>query len=243
MKKIIPALLTLLLIISCNKKDHGDANLHIAGNVKGLNQGKLYIQKIVDTSMVVLDTIIINGKSNFESHLKLDSPEMLYLFLDRGQTNSIDNNLPFFAEPGNMTIETHIDEFFARAKVTGSENHKLYEEFLKIKSRFNGQKMDLIKKSHEASANKNVIQIDSIAEQSDRMLKRRYLYTVNFARNNAKKEIGPYLALSEIYDANVKYLDTIRQAMSPEVAKSHYGKMLTKYVADRKKEEADTTVK
>ena len=31
---------------------------------------------------------------------------MLYLFLDRGQTNSIDNNLPFFAEPGNIKIET-----------------------------------------------------------------------------------------------------------------------------------------
>lgn len=237
MKKFVPAVILLLLIVACNKTDHGDANLHITGNVKGLNQGKLYIQKIVDTSMVVLDSIIINGKSNFESHLKLDSPEMLYLFLDRGQTNSIDNNLPFFAEPGNMTIETTIDEFFAKAKITGSENHKLYEDFLKMKSRFSGQKMDLIKKNLEAAEKKNIVQLDSITEQNDRLLKRRYLYTVNFAMNNAKKEVGPYIALSEVHDANIKYLDTIRKSMSPEVAKSHYGKMLTKYIEDRKRDE------
>jgi hypothetical protein len=65
-------------------------------------------------------------------------------------------------------------------------------------------------------------------------LKRRYLYTANFALNNAKHEVGPYLALSEIYDANIKYLDTIRKSMSPKVAKSRYGKMLTEFVAERK---------
>ena len=80
----------------------------------------------------------------------------------------------------------------------------------------------------------NVKQLDSIAEASDLLLKRRYLYTANFALNNAKKEIGPYLALSEIPDANVKYLDTIAKAMTPEVAKSKYGKMLRDYIVERK---------
>jgi len=241
MKKLLPVLLAVLLLFACDNKDHGDANLHITGKVKGLNQGKLYIKKIVDTSFVTLDTIIINGKSDFESHLQLDSPEMLYLFLDRGQTSSVDNNLPFFAEPGNMTIETSNEEFFNRAKITGSKNHKLYEDFLKIKSRFTNQRMDLLEKNLDATKNSNVAQLDSVSKQSDMLTKRRYLYTANFALNNAKSEIGPYLALSEIYDANIKYLDTIRKSMSPKVAKSHYGKMLTKYVADRKKEEAEIT--
>ena len=34
---------------------------------------------------------------------------MLYLFLDSGQTNSIDNNLPFFAVPANIKIVTFDD--------------------------------------------------------------------------------------------------------------------------------------
>lgn len=235
MKRTIAALVALLILSACNKKDYGDANLHITGTIKGLKQGKLYIQRIVDTTLVALDTININGESSFESHLKLESPEMLYLFIDRGQTNSIDTNLPFFAEPGNMTIETTNDEFFKRAKVTGSENHKIYEEFLKIKNRFNNQNLDLIEKNIAATRESNVQQLDSITVETERLIKRRYLYTANFALNNAKHEVGPYLALSEIYDANIKYLDTIAKSMTPEVAKSHYGKMLSKYIADRKK--------
>jgi hypothetical protein len=49
--------------------------------------------------------------STFESDIDLKSPEMLYLFLDRGVSNSLDNNLLFFAEPGNINIETKLDSF------------------------------------------------------------------------------------------------------------------------------------
>ncbi|MHA3789873.1 DUF4369 domain-containing protein [Flavobacterium hauense] len=238
MKKIIFALMALAMLVSCNKEDHGDANLHITGNIKGLKKGTLYIQKISDTTLVAIDTIVFNGKSTFETYLKIDSPEMLYLFLDRGQSNSIDNNLPFFAEPGNMKIESSNDEFFYRAKITGSENQKLYEDFLKIKSRFVSDNLDLVAKNLEATKNSNVKQLDSISLRSEQLIKRRYLYTANFALNHAKNEVGPYLALSEIADINIKYLDTIQKSMSPKIAKSLYGKMLTKYVAERKKTEA-----
>ncbi|MEL1245389.1 DUF4369 domain-containing protein [Flavobacterium sp. DGU11] len=239
MRRFALLLSAFVLLTACKKEDHGDANLHITGNIKGLSQGKLYIQKIVDTSLVALDTIVIDGKKGFESHVKIDSPQMLYLFLDRGQTNSVDNNLPFFAEPGTMTIESNNEEFFARAKITGSKNQKIYEDYIKIKNRFNNDNLDLVKKNLEASKRGNVKQLDSVMAKSDQLLKRRYLYTVNFALKNADHEVGPYLALSEIYDANIKYLDTIRKSMSPKVAQSHYGKMLTQFVADRKK--AETT--
>lgn len=227
--------MALVLLTACNNNDHGDTNLHITGNIKGLKQGKLYIQRVVDTALVAIDTIVINGKSSFESHLKIDSPEMLYLFLDRGQTNSIDNSLPFFAEPGNMKIETSNDEFFYRAKVTGSKNQKLYEDFQQMKTRFTNDNLALVEKNLEATKNSNVKQLDSVAAKADQLIRRRYLFTANFALNNAKHEIGPYIALSEIADVNIKYLDTIQKSMSPEVAKSLYGKMLTKYVAERKK--------
>ena len=68
MKKIVFALLAATLLFACDKKDHGDANLHITGTIKGLKQGKLYIKKIVDTSLVTIDSIIINGNPRFESH-------------------------------------------------------------------------------------------------------------------------------------------------------------------------------
>jgi hypothetical protein len=52
-------------------------------------QKELYIQRIVDTALVAIDTISIDGSSSFSSDLDLKSPEMLYLFLDRGVSNSL----------------------------------------------------------------------------------------------------------------------------------------------------------
>jgi hypothetical protein len=49
--------------------------------------------------------------------------------------------------------------------------------------------------------------------------------------------VSPYIALSEIYDAQIKYLDTIHHSMSPKVAQSKYGKLLTEFIEKRKKEE------
>jgi hypothetical protein len=67
-------------------------------------------------------------------------------------------------------------------------------------------------------------------------LKRKYLYAINFAVTHKDYEVAPYIALSEINDATIKYLDTIQKVMAPKVAKSKYGVMLTKYVAERKKQ-------
>jgi hypothetical protein len=236
MKKSIIAFATLLLLSSCSEKE-SKTNLHITGNIKGLKKGTLYIQRIVDTSLVAIDTINIDGSSAFESDLDLKSPEMLYLFLDRGVSNSLDNNLTFFAEPGNITIETSLDSYLSGAKITGSKNNDLYQEYKKINSRFIDENLTLIEKKFNAIKINNTKAIDSLSAKQDSNIKRKYLFATNFAINNRNYDVAPYIALSEIYDINIKYLDTIQKSMSPKVAQSLYGKKLTKYVADIKKQE------
>ncbi|MFV5686122.1 DUF4369 domain-containing protein [Flavobacterium sp. GB2R13] len=235
MKKSIIAFATLLLLSSCSEKE-SKTNLHITGNIKGLKKGTLYIQRIVDTSLVAIDTINIDGSSAFESDLDLKSPEMLYLFLDRGVSNSLDNNITFFAEPGNITIETNLDSYLSGAKITGSKNNDLYQEYKKINSRFTDENLTLIEKKFNAIKNNNTKTIDSLSAKQDSNIKRKYLFATNFAINNRNYDVAPYIALSEIYDINIKYLDTIQKSMSPKVAQSLYGKKLTKYVADIKKQ-------
>lgn len=236
MKNYILAVTAILFLSSC-KQENNETNLHITGNIKGLKQGKLYIQKQSDTSLIAIDSIIFKGNSSFEKHIKLDSPEMLYLFLDRGQTNSIDNNLPVFAEPGAINIETDNEAFFYRAKISGSENHKIYEDYLKFKKRYTDQNLDITEKTLRAIKKQDIKLLDSLEKVSETLTKRRYLFTVNFAVNTASHEVAPFLALTEIFDANLKYLDTIRKSMTPEVANSHYGKILTEIVNERKKSE------
>ncbi|MCL9769781.1 DUF4369 domain-containing protein [Flavobacterium sp. HXWNR69] len=237
MKKIVLALMAVVLVTACKEEKNANANVHITGNIKGLSQGKLYLQKLQDTVLVTLDSITINGDSKFESHVNLESPEMLYLFLDRGQTKSIDNSLPFFAEPGNIKIETTLERFFADAKITGSKNHDLWLKFDSLNSKFRDQNLALMAKRLKNELKPNPTTTDSIENEYQKLLKRKYRYTAHFAVSNANKEIAPYLALSEIANINTPYLDTIQKSMTPEVAKSKYGKMLKEYIAKRKAEE------
>lgn len=231
MKRTFLALVTAVILASCAKES--PKNLQIDGNISGLKKGTLYIQKLQDTVLVAIDTIELRGNSKFSTSLNIESPEMLYLFLDRGVTNTIDNNLPFFAEPGKMTIDTDLKTFYATAKITGSKNQELYDEFKKVKSRFTETNLDITEEQLNAyKENKKV----ATQERYDANLKRQYLYAINFALNNKDYEIAPYIALSEIPDANIKFLDTIQKSMSEKVAASKYGKMLTTYVEERKNE-------
>lgn len=236
MRKSIVLVLSTLFLFSCAEKK-SDKNFVLTGNIKGLKEGKLYIQRMKDTTLVVIDSIIISGDSNFKSEFDIQSPEMLYLFLDRGVSNSLDNNIPFFAEQGKMNIQTSLDFFTADAKITGSKNHELYEEYKKVMSKFIDKDLELIQKKVMAYKENKTDEIAKIEEEQNGILKRKYLYSTNFAVNNGDYEVSPYVALAEIYDINLKYLDTIHKAMTPKVAKSLYGKKLTEYYNERKKSE------
>ena len=234
MQKLIIALLSLTILSSCTEKK-SNKNLHITGYIKGLKKGTLYIQRIKDTALIAVDTIKIDCDSHFTSDLNIDSPEMFYLFLDRGVTNSLDNNLPVFVEPGTITIESSLDFFTVDAKITGSKNQELYEEYKKVVSRYVDQNLDLIKKRFDAFKANKSNSLSKIQQEQDDILKRKYLYTTNFAVNHADYEVAPYLAVAEIYDINLNYLNTIQKSMTPKIAKSLYGKKLNELIAERKK--------
>ena len=62
----------------------------------------------------------------------------------------------------------------------------------------------------------------------------KYLATVNFAINNSDKEVAPYLMLTEAYEVNTKYLDTVYNNLEAPVKNSLYGKKLEEFIAKRK---------
>ena len=235
MSKLLLALIIAISFISCKKEETSTKNFLLTGNIKGLKEGKLYIQRIKDTLLMPIDSIIISGDSNFKSEFELNSPEMLYLFLDRGVSNSLDNNIPFFAEPGKMDIQTSLDFFTSDAKITGSKNQELYDQYKKVMSRYVDQELEIYTKQVEDYKNKKQKNNANTQSQLNTIKKRKYLYTTNFAVNHPDAEVSPYVALAEIYDINFKYLDTIKQTMTPRVAKTLYGKKFIEYYRERQK--------
>ncbi len=234
MKKLSLLLLILIGVTSCSEKEN---NLFVKGHVKGLKKGTIYLQKIDDTLLINVDSIQINGDANFELGGYLESPQIMYLFLEKVDNIDYKDRIEFFAEEGEVTINTTLKNFQVDAKVVGSVNQEKLMDYRKMMQRFNDKNLELIQENFEAQRDNNEELIISTNEQFDKLLTRRYLYTVNYAMNNKDLEIAPYLALSEVFDANIKYLDTIYTSLTPQVKKSKYGKDLKSFLKERRKNE------
>jgi len=243
MKKVVCALLlaTGALFMSCNK-DNAKGNLTVAGNIDGFKQGKLYLYQIQDTVFKAIDSLTVDGDSKFKFTLDIDSPEVFYLTLDRGHSNSQDNQIMFFAEPGQMTINTSLKNFYSDAKVTGSKSQEVYNDYIKTRSQIIDRQNNLLVDIFNAEKEKNTAKKDSLNNLSKKLTIRKYLNAVNFAITHKDSDASPYIALTELYDANTKLLDTIYNSLSTDVISRKYGKQLNEYIKERKTTESQIKI-
>lgn len=222
----------VFLIISCGEKQH---DLTVKGHIEGLKKGTIYLTKLNDSTLINIDSLIINGNSDFELHSDLESPEVFYLYLDKNSSEK--DRITFFADKGITEINTSLKNFVFDAEIIGSEQQKTLEEYQSIISRLNNSNLDLIKEDFEAQREGDSVKLDTIHKQYDNFLRRRYLYTVNFALNNKDSEVAPYVTLTEIYNANINLLDTINNSLTAKVKDSKYGKELQRFINEIKANE------
>ncbi len=231
MKKI-SILLLLLLAFSCGKKEH---DLTVKGSVKGLKKGIIYLQKISDTMLLAVDSVSIKGDVNFELHSDLDTPEMFYLYLDKNDNS--EDRLSFFANKGVTEIHTTLKNFVYDAKIIGSKQQEVLSEYNKMIKKFNNKSLDLYKAKFEAFKSEDLVKADSLQLAYDRNNKSKFLYTLNFSMNHLDSEVTPFIALTDLYNSNVKALDTIYNNLDDKVLNSKYGLELKKYIEGIKLEE------
>lgn len=232
MKKIIVVLVVSILMIACSSKK--DGNMVVEGTIKGLKKGTLYLQKMNDTAIISIDSVNVLGDGNFRLTDNIESPIMYYLTYDG---NANDKRILFFGGKGNITINDNMSTFGFSPEITGSPNQLVLDKFLKINNQFKNQRLEFIKKEFDARQSKNTDLIENLEEDYNRMIRRKYLYTTNFALSNSDSEAAAYIALTELYDANIKLLDTINKKLSMDVKNSIYGKRLDKYISKIKSEE------
>jgi hypothetical protein len=234
MRNVLITILSFAILASCGTEDT-ENTMTVTGKVKGLKKGTLYLQHIPDTALVVIDSLKVEGDGSFLFKTELDSPEIFYLYLDKNDNNDINDRITFFGEPGTIIINTNWNTFDTKAKIEGSENHKKLEEYKKVMSRFNTTNLEIMRAVYDPEIPKDSLTQDSIQKASELNLRRGYLFALNFALNNKESHIAPYIALKEVPDANIIYLDSINNSLSPEVANGKYGKGLKEYLESQKK--------
>ena len=234
MKKILFFSVLLSFLASCGPDP--EKTMTVTGTVKGLKKGTLFLQKVADSVLVTLDSLEVKGDGSFAFKTQVESPEIFYLYLNKVDHNDFNDRIRFFGEPGTVTINTSWNTFDSNAKIDGSMSHAKFEEYQKVMSRFNTRDLEIANRAIMAGNTLDSLQIDSILMLSDRNLKRGYVYAINFALNNNDSYVAPYIALLEIPDANIKFLDSIYNSITPEVADSKYGRELKNYLDELKQQ-------
>lgn len=234
MKYIYFFLITGLLLVSCDS--HDENKMEVSGTVKGLKKGTLYLQKVEDSVLATLDSLEMRGNGDFTFETTLESPEIYYLYLQKADNNHINDRITFFGEPGKITINTIWNAFDSKAVIEGSETQKKLEEYQEVMSRFNAESLEQMQAASDSTLFNDPVALDSLQKANERNIKRSYLYALNYAMSNSNSHIAPFIALSEVADANVKYLDSLYISLSPEVAQGKYGKALKSHLESRKAE-------
>lgn len=224
------SLFLAIIIMSCTQPSK---NTTVSGNIKGLQKGTLYLQHVKDEGFTTLDSLEMTSTTDFQLGCDLDEAEVLFLSLSK----ELDaERISFFADQGHTTINTTLKRFKYDAQIEGSDQQKLLESYYKNIERFKNQKLELIEAQLNAQKDGNLERSDSLQVKINKIVQRSYLYSINFALNNKDSEVAPFVAVSEIYDANVKYLDTINKVLPPKIANSKYGIILEEYIKTIKSE-------
>jgi hypothetical protein len=232
MKNYIFIYILSMLFFSCG----GDSKntMTVTGHVKGLKKGVLYLQYIPDSTLVTIDSMTVAGDGSFTFKTEVENPEIYYLYLNKNDHNDINDRITFFGEPGVITINTSWQTFDTNPKIEGSKTHEKLQEYQKIMSRFNARNLELMNVAMNSNNGLDSLQRDSVQRLLDKNVQRGYAFALNFALSNTNSNIAPYIALHEVSDANIKYLDSIYSSLSPAIAGSKYGQELKKYLERQK---------
>jgi len=209
----------ICMLLSCAKKH----NTTFSGTIKGLSKGTVYLQQIKDTNLITIDSIALNGSNKFNFNLDLNEPDVFMLYLDKKDGTIFNDRLKIFLQPGEIKLTTKLEDFNNSAKMTGSPNQLKLEEYNAMIQKFNIDDFKLAQLNNFAQKSGRQDYVDATIKDLDKLIKRKYLYSVNFALNNKNLEIAPYIAVSEINDINIKYLDTIYKSLPEQIKTSKYG--------------------
>lgn len=228
-------------LYSCTKKQ---TETHFTGTIKGLSKGTVYLKKVEDTTLVVLDSISLKGSDSFDFKVNISEPDLYYLHLDKKDGIEFNDLIEVFLEPSKtIHLTTQLDKFDGKLVVKGSENHSRLETFKKVNNNFNKKRFSLLSANLEAVKNNNQDSIALIYSQVEKIIKHKYLYTVNFALTNKEYEVAPYVVMKEIKDAQIKYLDTVYNSLGVKAKVSKYGKQLKDLIAERNLDNSEDVIK
>jgi hypothetical protein len=98
-------LILFTVLMGCDQASKSSDNtMQLSGSIDGLRKGTVYLQKMQDSTLVSIDSVVVNGSPKFAFKTEVESPEIYYLYLNKEDGDSLNDRILFFGEPGQITI-------------------------------------------------------------------------------------------------------------------------------------------
>ena len=231
MKKIVFFLALIISIISCKKENE----MNIEATITGLKKGTVYLQKIQDSSLVNLDSIVVDGQDTFSLSTVVDAPELFYIYVDKVDGVEYNDRITFFGEKGDLKLNTHLNKINSKVSITGSKNHRIYTEYQNSLKNINAELGKANIEFIQAQLKNNQEDIVALDKKVSSLMRSKYLRAIQFALNHKRTSVAAYIGAREISEANVKYLDSIYNGLSKKAKNTIYGAELELLIQERKK--------
>ena len=166
-----------MLIISCSSNEN---KMIVLGNVDGLKKGTLYLQAEKDSLVDNLDSVYLRGGGNYKLSTNIEEPDIYYLYLDKEDGDSLNDIIAFFGNKGEIEINTRLSTFDSSYEIKGSKNSDLLQEYNSIMRQYKSQNLDLLEIFYNAQIENNQKRIDSVNSELENLIRKKYLYTLNF---------------------------------------------------------------
>ena len=214
----------LFIVFSCNINEE---NFELSGNINGLENGAIYLIESSNIEQeIILDSTTVDNSSSFLLKGYIKEPQILKIRL--GESNS--NEIEFFAEIGEMKLNTSNKRFQFDAQFSGSRHQENLDKFNSFLVKYEEEDLELLERQIEESMKNNQKSIDSISILRDKIEKKKILFIINYIKNKKEEIISPYLALKYNKDINKDYLLKIYNSYSKEISNSKYGIELNKII-------------
>ncbi len=212
-------LVLFFFVFSCSKIDD-ENQFSLSLEIEDLKKGVIYLEKISDSSVVVIDSVLFNGNNSIEFQGKIDEPEIMIISLTY-ENKPDPKSFTFFVEKSKISLKTRLKDFGFKVYSKGSKNDSIYRQYLEINKKFNDEKLDLISNSLVFQKTNNKDSISFYDSKLVNVNKRQFLHNANFAMRHSNYAIAPYIAITDLRKS-ITILDTIYNSLDDGIKNSKY---------------------
>ena len=239
MKKYIVLLLLINLVFSCEKKEVLPPNFYkINVSAPGVLNGIRAYIKIIDNNRreISIDTaIIINEKFVFSGKVNHAAIRIL-------SVNSIEGNMAFVLEPGELDIDLYKDSI-QLSQVRGSKNNMAFNEYKQRYRELNNGLKKIREERRLAIQNLDTALYDAKLIEYNEIREKQINYPHDFIDANSNLDISLLLLETQLIGNNQnikrfkKNIETLENVINKNAANKFIGQKLNSFIAIKEREE------